>query len=154
MEEIMQQTRCWFAGIVFVVFMAAPVAQAQWVMVAHAASGKVQRMSQKKPNGVGYDVATVVLEAKADKVYETAMEALKRHPEITLIKFDTKKRKVEFSNGTQDASLQVTPLGPTVTQLVIASTVSPMQPSATSIVVQGVMRVCKEMNVDCTLQED
>jgi hypothetical protein len=32
-------------------------AQAQWVMVARAVSGQVQRMSNKSANGMGYDVA-------------------------------------------------------------------------------------------------
>jgi hypothetical protein len=33
-------------------------AQAQWVMVARAVSGQVQRMTNKSGNGAGYDVAT------------------------------------------------------------------------------------------------
>jgi hypothetical protein len=136
------------------VFMAALLAQAQWVMVARTVSGQVQHLSQKKANGVGYDVATVVLEAQADKVYTTAIDALKSHPEIAVIKSDPKKRKIEFTNGRQDASLQAISLGPKVTQLLIASTVSPEQASATSMVVQGVMRVCKQMNVDCKWQEE
>jgi hypothetical protein len=150
----MQQTSCRFAGTVLIVLTAALLAQAQWVKVAHAASGQVQHLSQKKANGVGYDVATVVLEAQADKVYKTALEALKGHPEIAVLKSDAKKHKIEFTNGRQDASLQATPLGPTLTQLLIASTVSPEQASATSLVVQGVLKVCKQMNVDCRLQEE
>jgi hypothetical protein len=148
----MRQTRC-FAGVLIILLFAL-VAQAQWVMVARTVSGQVQHMSQKKANGTGYDVASVVLEAKADKVYTTALEALKGHPEIAVLKSDPKKHKIEFTNGRQDASLQATSLGPNATQLLIASTVSPQQASATSMVVQGVMKVCKQMNVDCRLQEE
>jgi hypothetical protein len=38
----MQQTSCRFAGTVLIVLTAALLAQAQWVKVAHAASGQVQ----------------------------------------------------------------------------------------------------------------
>ena len=127
-------------------------AQAQWVMVARAAAGQIQRMSNKSSNGAGYDVATVVLMANADKVYQTALSSLKtNHPEVTINSSDAKKREIKFSQGEQVASLQATPLGEKVTQLVVASNLVPAQPDATSTVVDGVLKVCKQMNVVCTL---
>ena len=126
-------------------------AQAQWVMVARAVSGRIQQMSNKSSNGAGYDVATVVLMANADKVYQTALTSLKtNHPEITIDSSDAKKREIKFSKGPQIASLQATSLGDKITQLVVASNLTGMQPDATSVVVEGVMRVCKQMNVVCT----
>ena len=126
-------------------------AQAQWVMVARAVSGRIQQMSNKSSNGAGYDVATVVLMANADKVYETALNSLKtNHPEITIDSADAKKREIKFSKGPQIASLQATSLGDKITQLVVASNLTGMQPDATSVVVDGIMRVCKQMNVVCT----
>jgi hypothetical protein len=59
---------------------------------------------------------------------------------------------VQFTNGLQVASLQATPLGEKLTQLVIASNLTAAQLDATSLVVQGVLKVCKEMNVECTLE--
>jgi hypothetical protein len=127
-------------------------AQAQWVMVARAVSGQVQRMSNKSENGMGYDVATVVLMANADKVYQTALTSLKtNHPEVTINSSDAKKREIKFSKGNQIASMQATPLGDKLTQLVVASNLTGAQPDATSVVVEGVMKVCKEMDVVCTL---
>ena len=141
-----------FALTVFAVLFFTLAAQAQWVMVARAVSGQIQRMSNKSSNGTGYDVATVVLMANADKVYETALNSLKtNHPEVTINSNDAKKREIKFSKGDQIASLQATPLGDKVTQLVVASNLTGMQPDATSVVVEGVMRVCKQMNVVCTL---
>jgi hypothetical protein len=126
-------------------------AQAQWVMVARAVSGQVQRMSNKSSNGMGYDVATVVLMANADKVYQTALASLKtNHPEITINSNDAKTHQIKFSKGDQIASMQATPLGDKLTQLVVASNLTATG-DATPIVVQGVMKVCKEMNVVCTL---
>ena len=134
--------------------LVATSASAQWVMVARAVSGRVQQMSHKPANGPGYDVATVVLEAKADKVYTTALSSLKAHPGITVTKNNDQQRKIEFTNGQQYASLQATPLGDKITQLVIASTLTSSEPSATSHVVNGVMKVCGELKVECTVVGD
>jgi hypothetical protein len=130
-------------------------AQAQWVMVARAASGRIQRMEQQRTaNSGGYDVATVILTAKADKVYQTALSALKAHsPEVTITDTDAKKMMIKFTNGQQNASLQSTSLGPDVTQLVIASNAVESGQSGTSIVLKGVLKVCKDMNVTCTVEE-
>jgi predicted ATP-dependent Lon-type protease len=140
---------------VLVAMMAAPAAQAQWVMVARAVSGRIQRMEQQQTaNNGGYDVATVILEAEADKVYETALSALQAHSsKVTVTATDAKKMMVKFTDGVQNASLQATSLGPTVTQLVIASNAVEKGQSGTSIVLQGVLKVCKDMNVTCTVGE-
>ena len=134
------------------IVLAAVGAQAQWVMVARAVSGQIQRMTNKSQNGAGYDVATVVLTANADKVYETALTSIKtNHPDVTINSANAKTHEIKFSKGEQIASLQATPLGDKLTQLVVASNLTGMQPDATSVVVDGVMKVCKQMNVVCTL---
>ncbi len=124
--------------------------QAQWVAVAHAVAGRVQQMSDRSKDGSGFDVATVVLEANADKVYQTAIKNLSARTDLKITKQDARTRMVQFTNGQQIASLQATPLGEKITQLVIASNLAP-PPDATSLVVQGVLHVCKDMNVECTL---
>ena len=147
----MNLRKCFLVSIAVLTLFAAVGAQAQWVMVARAVSGQIQRMSNQSANGAGYDVATVVLMANADKVYQTALTSLKtNHPEITINSSNAKKREIKFSKGDQIASLQATPLGDKLTQLVIASNLLPAQPDATPIVVEGVMKVCKQMNVVCT----
>ena len=75
-------------------------------------------------------------------------------PEVKIIKQDAKKREVTFSNGVQNAGLQANPLGDKLTQLVVASTLDPAQPSATSLVVKSIQNVCTELKVECTLQTD
>ena len=140
---------------VVVAMMAAPAAQAQWVMVARAVSGRIQRMEQQQTatNG-GYDVATVILEAQADKVYDTALKALQAHSDkVTVTSSDAKKMMIKFTDGQQTASLQSTSLGPKVTQLMIASNAVERGQSGTSIVLQGVLKVCKDMNVTCTVEQ-
>ncbi len=144
-------------GVVLALLAVATVtaAHAQWVMVARAVSGRIQRMEQQRTatNG-GYDVASVILEAQADKVYDTALKALKAHsPEVTITDNDAKKMIIKFTNGQQNASLQATSLGPKVTQLMIASNAVENGQTGTSIVLQGVLKVCKDMNVTCTVEE-
>ncbi len=139
------------AFVFLALFMSAISAQAQWVMVAHAVAGRVQQMSDRSKDGSGFDVATVVLEANADKVYQTAIKNLSARTDLKITNQDEKKRMVQFTNGTQVASLQATPLGDKITQLVIASNLMPA-PGTNSMVVDGVLKVCKEMNVECTLE--
>jgi hypothetical protein len=95
-------------------------------------------MEQKNANGPGgYDVAAVVIEAPAQKVYDTAIQRLQAHAaQVKIIKQDAKKREVAFTNGAQTASLQANALGDKLTQLVVASTLDPTEPSATSFVVK------------------
>ncbi len=130
--------------------------QAQWVAVARAVSGRIQRMEQQGANGQGgYDVATVVIEANAKNVYETALQRLKAHAdEVKVIREDARTRTVAFTNGTQTASLQANTLGDKLTQLVVASTLDPSQHSATPLVVKSIQNVCNELKVECTLQND
>jgi hypothetical protein len=107
-----------------VAFGAMPASE-QWVVVARAVSGQIQQMSHKGENGSGdYDVATVMLEANADKVYSTALAALKAHEGIKVTKSDDKKRLIEFKNGVQYASLQAMPFADKLSQLIIASTLN------------------------------
>ena len=138
------------------VLLTALAAQAQWVAVARAVSGRIQTMQQKSANGQGgFDVATVVIEAEAQKVYETAVRRAQAHaPEIKLLEHNPRQRIVAFTNGVQTASLQANPLGDKLTQLVVASTLDPGGSSATPLVVKSIQNVCTELKVECTLQTE
>jgi hypothetical protein len=113
-------------------------------------------MQQKNANGPGgYDVATVVIDANAQKVYETAIKRIQAHgAEVKVIEQNARRRTVAFTNGTQTASLQANPLSESITQLVVASTLDSTQPSATSLVVKSIQNVCTELKVECTLEND
>lgn len=150
----MKLRMCWLALLGTAAVLSSIPAQAQWVMVARAVSGQVERMENKSKDGSGFDVATVVLMANADKVYQTALTSLQtNHPEVTITSKDPKKRQIKFEKGNEVASMQATPLGDKLTQLVVASNITPAQPNATSVVVDGIMKVCKQMNVVCTLAD-
>ena len=144
------------SAVISFLVLTAVASQAQWVAVAHAVSGRIQQMQQKNANGPGgYDVATVVIEASAQNVYETAVQRLEAHDaQVKVIEQNARKRTVAFTDGTQTASLQANPLGDKLTQLVVASTLDPAGPSATSMVVKSIQQVCTELKVECTLQTD
>jgi len=150
----MQRRKAWatmFAGLLLLGIISV---EAQWVMVARAASNRIQRMTQKSGSG-GYDVATVVLAANSTGVYDAAIKALKAHLEITITKQDSKKGRIQFRKGDMVAGLQISSLGDKLTQLVIASSASDANAaSGTPLVLDGVLRVCKEMKVECTVQAD
>jgi len=140
------------AGLFLLMF--AISAQAQWVMVGRAVAGRVQRMTQKSGGG-GYDVATVILQAVPGRVYDTAVKTLENHSDVTITQQDSKQGKIEFRKGKLVAGLRVSPLGEKLTQLVIASSVSDAtQSSATPLVLEGVLRVCQEMKVECSVQSE
>ena len=56
-------------------------------------SVSIQQMTNKPSNGAGYDVATVILEANPDKVYETAVNSLQSHAEITITDKNARNEK-------------------------------------------------------------
>ena len=146
------KTRRWVLGWVAMGCLFSVMnAQAQWVMVARAVAGRIERMTNKPSNGSGYDVATVVLEANASKVYQTALQIMETLPDITVTSKDAHKLEIKFSKGNQVASLQATSLGDNVSQLVVASSLNGDSDDGTAIVVQGIMKVCEQMNVVCTL---
>lgn len=127
-------------------------AQAQWVLLARRAIGRVEQMTQsQKGQEPGYDIATVILSARADRVYATAVRLIGHNPRVHIISEDATRRKVEFGDGQRSAGLTVTPLSDRLSQLLVASSVRPGEESGASIVVDGVLRVCREMKVACHL---
>lgn len=132
------------------------IANAQWVYVGRKALGKVRQLTSepKSSQQPGYDVATVLLEARADKVYSTAVTMLQAHKEWKITQKDDKSRTIEFSDGKLVAGMQINRLEDNLSQLVIVSTGTPGKTDPTSLVLNGVLRVCKEMNVHCQLAEE
>jgi hypothetical protein len=140
--------------VLMVAFFVLPISsvEAQWVMAAHAVKNRVQQMTQKSENG-GYDVAMVILEAAPAAVYDKTLKSLQAHPEVKITKNDGKNGRIEIRKDKQVASFQISPLGDKLTQLVVASNViQGEEPSPTSMVVDAVLRVCKEVNVRCTVE--
>ena len=127
-------------------------ANAQWVFVARKALGRIEQMTQPQTKGSpGYDVATVVIEGKADKVYDIAIKAIQKAQNLRITRQDPIQRIIDFTDGTMSAGLKISQVNDTVVHLLIASVAMPDQPSGTSLVLSGVIRVCKEMGANYSI---
>jgi len=137
------------AGLLF-----AGVAQAQWALVAKRAIGRVEQMSQqsKDAGGASYDSAAVMLEAPADKVYMAVVRGVNGASDkgIRITREDATERLVQFTNGAQIAGIKVSPLSDDLSHLLVTSAHSGSQPNAAALVMDSVLRVCREMNVGCS----
>ena len=146
-----------FVALFLTVFLfLSGVADAQMVFLGRKALGKVRQLTgeMKGSQQPGYDVATVLLEARADKIYSTAVNVLQANKDWTITQKDDKSRSVEFSDGKRTAGMQVSSLDDNLSQLLIVSTVTSGKTDTASLVLKGVLRVCKEMGVHCQLADE
>jgi hypothetical protein len=126
-------------------------AQAQWVFVARKALGRIHQMTEgNQLNGrAGYDFATVLLDAPADRIFSTALELARKNPSVRVLMQDPGQRRIQIAEGDRTATLNVVPFNDEVSQLMIAGHAGPGEGSTASLVVQAVLRVCKEMGKHC-----
>ena len=125
-----------------------------WAAVARRVIGRVEQLRQApKDEQPGFDVATVILNADAAKVYATTIGLLHKNQTLRVTAEDAALRTVEFSNGVRSAGITVTELGTRLSQILVASVAMPGQDSATLRIVDGIMRVCQEMKVTCSARQ-
>ena len=149
----MKRSACHFVVVMFglAALLAASIAEAQWVMVARRAVGRVEQMSQQQDNnGASYDSAAVMLDAPADKVFAAVMRGLGNRADLKITKQDPGQGLVQFTNGQQIAGIKVSALGETLSHLLVTSAHSGTQPNAAALVSDSVLRVCQEMHVECS----
>jgi hypothetical protein len=142
------------SALCIVAFIASGAAEAQWALVAKRAIGRVEQMSQQSPqsSGASYDSAAVMLEAPADKVYAAVVRGVTRARDkgITITREDASGMLVQFTNGEQIAGIKVSSLGDNLSHLLVSSAHTGTQPNAAALVMDSVLRVCKEMDVECS----
>jgi hypothetical protein len=142
-----------FAALAFAILAPFAPADAQWVFVARKALGRIQHMREGNQEGgrQGYDFATVIIEAPADKVFGTALDLARKNPAVRVLMQDPGQRRMQVAEGDRTATLNVVPFSDDVSQLLIAGQAGPGEDSTSSRVVQAVLRVCREMNKHCEL---
>jgi hypothetical protein len=116
-------------------------------------SGVINFSNQAEKEGHGYDVP-VLLEADADKVYGTAVDLLKRNPNVTINYREDAGRVIDFTDGKLLVGLKVSKLEDHLSQLLISSVVTSGKPGGTSFVVEKVIQVCEKMGVNCALAKE
>jgi hypothetical protein len=126
-------------------------AEAQWVMLARRAVGRIHHMAEaSQPDGrAGYDFATVILEAPADRVFATAVQMARKNPAVRVVSEDAGQRRLQVAEGDRTATLNVVPFSDDVSQLLIAGHAGPGEGPTASLVVQAVLRICREMGRHC-----
>jgi len=139
------------AALALLTQLPASDAATPWGLVARRAIGRIEQLTQP-PQGEqpGFDVATVILNADVQNVYATTVALLRRSQEVHIVAEDAANRTVQFSNGKRSAGITVSDLGTRLSQIVVGSGILPGQDSATLRVVDGILRVCKEMKVVCS----
>lgn len=151
--------------IIILFFIVAGTAQGQTVFLARKALGAVSHLTSEitgygkdqgpqQQKGRGPEVATVLLEANADKVYTTALKVLENNKTFQITYRNDKARTVEFSDGDRLANMKVSRLDEKLCQLIIGASTTSGKPANTSFVVDGVFRVCKDMGIQCVLSND
>jgi hypothetical protein len=138
-------------GLAIGSMLASSVAEAQWVLLARRAVGRVEQMSQQQPNGgAAYDTAFVMIEVPAEKVYAVALRNVSAAQDITITEQSATQRLLKFTNGVQIAGLQVNALSDSLSQLMITSAHSGNEPSAAATILERVLKVCAELSVECS----
>ena len=130
------------------------LAAAQWVFLARQAIGRVEQMqqsSQQAAGGVGasYDVATVIVDVPAVKVFDAVKSTLAKNTEVRVTKTDDARRSVEFTDGRQIGGIQVNVMGDNLAQLMVSTAHPGIPASTTSTIVERILSVCKELGVSC-----
>jgi len=144
------RTAAMFGGILLLA--ASSIAEAQWVMVARRAIGRVEQMSQQSPQsgGANYDSAAVMLDVPAPKVYAAVVRGLQNAQGMTITREDPTAMLVQFTNGQQIAGIKLSALSDDLTHMLISSAHTGNQPNAAALVLNSVLRVCKDMSVECS----
>ena len=150
------KTARWTIAVLSALLFYTSVAEAQWVLLGRKALGVINTLSSqgREKEGQGYDVAAVLLEADADKVYRTAVELLKENPNVTINYREDADRVIDFTDGKLLVGMKVSKLEDHLSQLLISSVVTSGKPGGTSFVVEKVFQVCEKMGVQCMLAKD
>ena len=125
-------------------------ANTPWVLIARKAAGRVKEIRETQQKGPdGYDFASVILDAPAGPVFDTALRLLRANRSLSLLMLDPRERSLQFAQGERTATLRVVDLGPDISQLLIAGRAGSGQSGTSTEIVSVVMRVCAELGKEC-----
>ncbi len=139
-------------GLIMGIVAAAPallllmpaLAKAQWVTIARKSMGAIHNIQNEHA-----DVATVILDAPADKVYAAAIRTMNEKEGVTIKSQDATGRMIDFSQGRAASSMKVSSLDDKVSMLTVTAPGGLRRSGDASAVVDAVLRVCRQMNVSC-----
>ena len=142
------------AGITIALLGASGLAAAQWVFQARHAVGRIEQMQQSSQQAAGgagasYDVAAVIVEVPAAKVFDTVKSMLAKNTQVQVTQTDEARRSVQFSDGHQIGGIQVNVLADNLAQLMVSTAHPGMPASTATTLVERILNVCRELGVSC-----
>jgi hypothetical protein len=135
-----------FLGLV-VLFLFPSVAPGQGVFLARKALGLISHIADQIH---GHETASVLLEADADKVFAAAERTIRKNPENEILAANEDERSISFRHGGLAITIKVARLQDDLAQILVVSS-GRNTPQDTDYVVNGILRVCKEMGAHCWL---
>ena len=122
-----------------------------WGLIAKRAVGRVEQVIQPAENGQpGVQVATVILDAPAQKIYDMTLATVKQNQNVKISAQNDAGRSVVITDGTNKATLTIKAMSDELSQLVVVATDSTPQDKTAGRVVQAVMRICQQMQKQCS----
>ncbi len=133
-------------------------AEAQWVLVARHVVGRVQQVTQQQDNAAGTpqqvtQVATVVLDAPASRVYQVATNATNTNQQVTVVSNDPATMTINIREAEQQATLKVTALNKNTSQLMIVGSAPAGENPETTRIVNAALRLCGDLGKTCPGRE-
>ncbi len=147
------------AGSLVVLGASLPLtAEAQWIFVAHRAMNRVQQVTQDQDDGQAQNtqaqqrvtqVATVILDVSAKRVYEVATNTTKNNPNVTVVSNDPASMTIRLKENDQSATLTVTALNKNISQLMIVGSAPAGENPQTTRIVNAAVKLCNDMGKKC-----
>ena len=133
-------------------------AEAQWIFVAHRAMNRIQQVTQDQDGAQGPNaqtpqrvtqVATVIFDVPAKRVYEVATNAVNNNQNVTLVSNDPASMTIKVKEAEQLATLTVSALNKNISQLMILGSAPAGENPQTSRIVNAAMNLCNDMGKKC-----
>ena len=144
-----KKTKGFFLGLV-VLFLFPSVVPGQAVFLARKALGLISRIANQVH---GHVTASVLLEADADKVIAAAKKIILEKPENEILSTNEADRPISFRHAGLAITIKVVRLQDDLTQILVVSS-GRNTPQDTDYVVNGILRICKEVGTHCWLPSE
>jgi hypothetical protein len=139
-----KKTQGLFLGLALLLLFPS-VVPGQAVFLARKALGLISRIADQAQ---GHETASVLLEADANKVFTAAERIIREKPENEILSKNEAERSISFRHGDRAITLKVARLQDDLTQILVVSS-GGNSPQDTTYVVDGILRICKEVGANC-----
>jgi hypothetical protein len=100
------------------------------------------------------DIASVILDASSTRVYKAMIDTITAQPKVKITKNDKQKKLVEFTNGTDNITMQVDSVGVNFAQITVtAQQEGTSSKKETDVAVNAILGVCHKVGLHCERKE-